>query len=205
MRAVALVEPPEREGQQHEADRDVEPEDPLPRDAFHDRPAHERAERDRQTGDAAPGAECEPALLRGDGRREQRQGERHDDRSAGPLQRAGDDERIDRRRERRGRGGDREDPHSDREHPLAAEAVAERRAGEQQHREGERVGVDRPLEALERGAQVSSDDREGHRDDEVVEGDHEQAQGRDDERPEGRVPRRTHAVPPSGASNVGCS
>ena len=75
--------------------------------------------------------------------------------------------------------------HPDREHPLAAEAVAERRAGEQQHRERERVGVDRPLEAARGRAEVVADDREGHRDDEVVERDHEEADRRDDERPEG--------------------
>jgi hypothetical protein len=36
---------------------------------------------------------------------------------------------------------------ADDEHPPPPEAVAERRAGEQEDRERERVGVDRPLEA----------------------------------------------------------
>ena len=39
---------------------------------------------------------------------------------------------------------------ADREDAPAAEAVAERGAGQEQHGERERVGVDRPLEALER-------------------------------------------------------
>ncbi len=39
-----------------------------------------------------------------------------------------------------------EDGEADDEHALAAEAVAERGAGQQQHGEGQRVGVDGPLE-----------------------------------------------------------
>ena len=74
-----------------------------------------------------------------------------DDRAADALERAGGDERVDRRRERGRRRGDREDPEPDREHPPAAEAVAERGAGQEEHREGERVGVHRPLEPLDAG------------------------------------------------------
>ena len=51
----------------------------------------------------------------------------------------------------------REDAEADDEHPPAAEAVAERRAGEQEDRERERVRVDGPLERLERGAEILAD------------------------------------------------
>ena len=41
------------------------------------------------------------------------------------------------------------------EHPPPPEPVAERGAGEQQHRERQRVGVDGPLELLERRAEIA--------------------------------------------------
>ena len=49
-RAAALVEPQQDERDEHEPDRHVQPEDPLPRDARDDGAADERAERD---GEAA--------------------------------------------------------------------------------------------------------------------------------------------------------
>ena len=94
---------------QNEADRDVEPEDPLPGDALDDRAADQRAERDGQAADPAPCSEREPALLRRCRVAEDRQRKGHDDRSPETLEGAGEHERLDRRRER-GRGrGSRED------------------------------------------------------------------------------------------------
>ena len=51
-----------------------------------------------------------------------------------------------RRRQRGERRTADEDRHPDQEHPLATEPVAERGAGDEQDREGQRVGVDHPLE-----------------------------------------------------------
>ena len=126
----------------------------MPRDARDDGAADERAEGDREAADPAPRAEREAAPLGRDRGREDRQRERHHDRAAEALHGAGDVERADRRRERGRGGGDGEDREADREHPPAAEAVAERGAGEQQHGEGQRVGVDRPLEAADAGVEV---------------------------------------------------
>ena len=50
-----------------EADRHVEPEDPLPREALDDGAADERAEGDREAADPAPGAERDAAPLGGHG------------------------------------------------------------------------------------------------------------------------------------------
>ena len=55
------------------------------------------------------------------------------------------------------------------EEPPPAEPLAERRAGQQQDGEGERVGVDRPLEACDAGVQLLADGGQRHRHDEVVE------------------------------------
>ena len=86
---------------------------------------------------------------------------------------------------RRGDRAEREDADADREDAPATEAVAERGSGEEQHREGQRVGVDRPLEALERRVEVRADHGDRGRDHEVVERDHEQRDRGDHERPEG--------------------
>ena len=73
---------------------------------------------------------------------------------------------------------------ADREQPAAAEAVAERGAGEEQHGEGERVRVDRPLELRDRRVEVAPDHRQRRRDDEVVEADHEERDRGDRECPD---------------------
>ena len=62
-RALRLVEPQQCERQEHEAERNVQPEDPVPGDAVHDGAADERPERDREAADAAPGAEEDAAAL----------------------------------------------------------------------------------------------------------------------------------------------
>ena len=73
----------------------------------------------------------------------------------------------------------------DEEHPAAAEPVAEGGPGEQQHGEGEGVGVDRPLEAGQAGVEVAADDGEGGGHHQVVERGHEQRQRGDHHGPTG--------------------
>ena len=95
-------------GEQHEPDRHVQPEDPVPRDAVDDGAADERAERDREAADAAPRAERHAAPLR-----RAPPAERIVSVSGitiappSALHRARGVERADRRRERRRRGGER--------------------------------------------------------------------------------------------------
>ena len=79
----------------------------------------------------------------------------------------------------------RRDP--DHEHALAAEAVAERGAGQQQHGVGEDVRVDGPFQRLDRGAEVAVDAGQGDVHDEVVEDDHEQRHGDDRQGPTARL------------------
>ena len=153
-----------------------------------------------------------PRLSRRHRRREQRQRERRHDGAAEALHRPGGDEGLDRGGEGRRRRGDREDAEADHEQPPAAEPVAERRAGEEQDREGERVGVHRPLQPLERRVQLVSDHRERRGHDEVVERDHEEGERRQRERPQrgrpGRPTRpsaRTHDAPPRPAAPSGAA
>jgi hypothetical protein len=74
-------------------------------------------------------------------------------------------------------------PEPGEEHPPAPEAVAERGAGEQEDGERERVRVDRPLQRLERAAEVCTDRRERDADDQVVERSHEEGDRDDREGP----------------------
>jgi hypothetical protein len=124
------------------------------------------------------------ALIAGEGVGQQRQGQRSGDRGAHALDRAGGDEQSGRGCQGRARGGEREDGDAHHEHPSAAEAVAEGGAGEQEHREGQGVGVDGPLEVLDRAAEARVNARQGDRDHEVVQHGHEQTDRDDDEDPD---------------------
>ena len=83
------------------------------------------------------------------------------------------------------RRGERHD--AEEEHLAAAEDVAEAPAGDEQHGEGQRVGVDRPLEAGDRRAEVLLDRRQRDVHDRVVEHDHEQREAHGAERPPAAV------------------
>ena len=102
------------------------------------RAADQRADRDGDPLTARPHADRGAAALGGEGLGEQRERERGDHRGAGSLHRACATSSPVVGRERRGRRGRGEQRQPDREHPPAPEAVSERRAGEQQHRVGER-------------------------------------------------------------------
>jgi hypothetical protein len=97
---------------------------------------------------------------------------------------AGGDELSAAGCERRGGGRGGEQREAGEERAPAPEPVADRRPGDQGDSERERIGVDRPLELLQRGAQVLADRRQRDGDDEVVQHDHEQRE-RDDR--EGRA------------------
>jgi hypothetical protein len=66
---------------------------------------------------------------------------------------------------------------------VASAAQAEGCAGQEQHREGQRVRVDRPLELRERRVQILADHRQRRRHDEVVERHHEEGDRGDRKRP----------------------
>ena len=104
------------------------------------------------------------------------------------------DEQVGGGRERGPGGGGGEERETGQEHAPASEAVAERGAGQQQDGVGEDVGVDGPLERLDRGAEVAVDRGQRDRDDEIVEDDHEERH-RDD--PEGPAVPATVAARPA--------
>ena len=194
-RAAALGEPEPGDRQQRDADRHVQPEDPLPGRALHDGPADQRADGDGQAADGAPGAQGQAAALRGHRRRQQREGQRDHDGGADALHGPGGHQGADAGRHGRGRRPGGEQAEADREQAPAAVPLAQRGPGEQQHGEGEGVGVHRPLQPFERGVQVIPDRRQrgGHH--EVVERGHEQRGRGYGEGPRGAV-SGGHCFPP---------
>ncbi len=164
----------EGEGDHGEPDGHVEPEDPVPGDAVDHRAADHRPERDAEAADPRPDPQGDPPASCGECLGEQGQRQRGDRGGADPLDRPGGDQRACGRRQRREGGAGGEDGEAGDEDPAPAEAVAERGAGDQQHREAERVGVDHPLQGVDAGAEVPADARQGCGDHEVVEGDHEE-------------------------------
>src|SRR5437763_1647779 len=120
--AVRLLEARVGKRCEHEADRDVHPEDPVPRDAADDRAADERPERDREATDAAPDAEREPAALRRHRCGEERERQGCDDRAADSLDGPRDVQGVGARRERREGRRAGEAQHPEHEEPAAAAA-----------------------------------------------------------------------------------
>ena len=117
---------------------------------------------------------------------QQRQPQRQHQRRTGPLGCPGRDEEADAGRERGRRRGCGEQAQPDRVEGPAAVAVAERGGCDQQHREAQVVGVDRPLQVLDRGAQVEPDRAQRRRHHQRVEGRHQRADRSQGDHPGGR-------------------
>ena len=135
-RAVALDQDAAGDGDQGEADRHVDPEDPVPGEAVDDGAADQRAEGDAEAADAGPDAERDAALAGG----------KASDSSvsvsgatmAAPAPwtaRAAISAPVVGASAAR-RRGDGEDAEADEEHAPAAEAIAEGGGGEEQDGEG---------------------------------------------------------------------
>ena len=90
-------------------------------------------------------------------RRDQREAARGEQRAADALQGPGRDQLLDVRGQPADQRGEREPHDPDQEHPPPAEVVAQRAAEQDQRGERERVGVDRPLQAGEPGAELGAD------------------------------------------------
>ena len=164
-------------------DRHVDVEDRLPADRLDQHAADHRADRDGAADRGAPDADRGAAVAAAVGRREQgqRRGEHH--RPADALQPAREVEHERRGREPAQRGGGREHREADEEHAAAADPVGDRAGREQERRERQRVGVDHPLEVLERGAEVALDVRQRDVHDSDVDQEHERRDADGDEGP----------------------
>jgi hypothetical protein len=181
------------EGQHHDADGNVQPEDPLPRRELRHGPADQRSEGHSQPADGPVHAEHRAPPFGRCRVGHDRQRQREDDGPTDPLHGPGRDQHADGRRQRGRHGRDGEDGQADRQHPPPPEPIAESRPGQEQHGKGEGVGVDDPLQALHTGVQMDADLGQGGGYHQVVEADHERGDG------------RHHVGPNRGVGPLGCA
>ena len=156
-----------------QADRQVDPEDPLPSKTLGDCAASNGAGNEGQSGHGAEYAQRLGTFLARECRAQKRHRQRHDQRRTGALNRARGDQRADVAGQCTRRRGHDEQGDAGREHAAAPQAVAERRAGEQQHGEAQVIGIDRPLQRFNRSAKINPDRTQRRRDHQCVERDHE--------------------------------
>jgi hypothetical protein len=158
----------------HDADRDVDPEDPVPVDSFRDRAADDRPKGNREAGEAAVDAEDRCSPLGGERLRQDRQAQRQDHGAAEALDRACADQHRRARRESASRRRRGEQNESQTEESPPAETVAERGGADNSCGDGDVVGVDRPLQVREADVQRFLDARQRSRDNQCVETGHEE-------------------------------
>ena len=182
----------ERDDDDQRRERDVDQEDGPPRPL--DEPsAEERADGARDPAEARPGAHRRRAV--GPVERGGDEGEAPgcEQRAADALQRPRRDQDLGGGGQAAGERRQREPRHADEEDPLAAEVVAERATEQDQRRQRQRVGVDRPLQIAEPGVEVVPDARQRHVDDRAVDHHDPGAEHGGREHPPAR--RRAHAQP----------
>ena len=164
----------DRQRDDHQRDRHVDVEDPLPRPVVGEEAAEQRPEDRRTSEDGADRALVLAAVAQRDDVGDHR-GRRHGQPAAADaLQRARPDQPGHRLRETREHRGDREEHDAADEDRLAPEEVAELAAQDRRDRLGEEVRRHHPAHVLGT-TEVADDRRQGGGDDGGVEGREEQA------------------------------
>ena len=172
------------EGQDHghQTDRDVDPEDRPPPDRVDEQAPDNRAQGHADPDDGAPDPDgLRPLLGVGERVGDDRHGDRVEHRAADGLDHAEDHQRGQVGGQAAQEGAGHEGEEADHEGPAAAQAVGR---GARQHEEAgqdQGVGVDRPLQAGDRGVEVVADGGQGDVDDGHVQAHDQQAHGADEE------------------------
>jgi hypothetical protein len=174
--AAAFRQQPHREKDADHAERDVDPEDPMPVDALCERTTDQRSAGDGEAGEPSRHADDETAPLVREGGGEDRQAERHHGRAAQSLHRPRRNQERRVRSQRARRRGEGEKGEPEHEDAAATEAVAVRRGGDDPGREGDPVGVHGPLQRRQSDAQVLLHPRQRGDHDQAVQHDHEEGQ-----------------------------
>ena len=139
-------------------------------------PAEERARRGGHAAKTGPGADRGPAVVLGEGRLQDGQAARGQQRPADALQGPRRDEHRDVRGQPAQQRRDREPDGADHEHLPPPVAVPERPAEQQQPGQGQRVGVHHPLQAGHAGVEIPPDSRQGDAHHGRVDGGHARAE-----------------------------
>ena len=178
---LADQRPPEED--RHEADRQVDEEDPVPVDRLGQGTAGQQADRAAADDHEHVGAHRLRPLDRqrelGD---DDREDHRDRQRTTDALDEAGGDQEGLAAGEAADGGGEREEEDAAEEDPLASDEVTEPSGHQQEAAEGDQVGVDHPGEARLREVEVVLDRRQGDVHDGRVEDAHQLAETDDEER-----------------------
>ncbi len=165
---------PQRQHQARGADGQVDEEHPPPAHRRDQQPAQEWSGRGGDARHRTPQPEGpRPCCGRRVGLLEQGQRTRDDQRRAESLHQPGRHQEEGGRRERARGRGDREHRHARAEDPPVPQPVAQCAGGQQEPGEDQGVAVGDPLDAGERGPELSADDRHGDIDDGHIEDHHE--------------------------------
>jgi hypothetical protein len=171
---AALAEQHGRQEEGGDADRDVDEEDPLPRERVREDAAEQDAGRGAEAADRAPDAERDvPLAAFREGGHQDRERRRRDRRGAEALDRASSDQRRLRPRETAEKRADRERDQADHEDAPAADDVRDASAEQEEASEDERVGGDHPLQVGLREVEIRLDRGKSDVHDRDVEHDHE--------------------------------
>jgi len=179
---LRLGHDPQRQDERDDADRNVDEEDPGPRERVGEDPAEEQADGAAADRDRRPHAHrFGPLRAFSEGRGHDREGGRRHERRAEALDSACDDqpglalcEAADQRR-------DRKDDDAEEEHALAPDQVARAATEQEESAEEQRVGVDDPLQVRIGHVEVVLDRRQSDVHDRRVEDDHELREADEDE------------------------
>ena len=171
---AALGEKHRRHDQRDDPDRDVDVEDPRPRQEVDEDAAEQDAGCGADAADRTPRAEGDVALTAlAEHGGQDREGGRGDRGRTEALECAGGDERALTPGEAAQQRPDREDDEPDHEDAPATEQVGEAAAEQQEATEDEGVGRDDPLQVLLRESEVGLDRGQRNVDDRDVQHHHE--------------------------------
>ena len=175
--------------------RDVDPEDDAPGQKVDEKAAERRAEGGGDRRCRRPRADRTTAHLLREGRRDDGERLRHEQRRPDALHHARDDQRADGRGERAGNRGKHEQANAENEDQSAAGAVAEAAADQDERAEEEQIGVGHPLHFGQRRAQAALHRRQRDGDDAAVdEGQRRGGDGGGEDPGPARIGRRPAAV-----------
>ena len=162
-------------------DEDIDQEDRAPPVVLEQPPADHRAQDDPESSHARPHRDRTATLSALEHIGHDGEGRRHYQRTPDAHHGPRPDQGIGRVGEGRRHRAQPEDDQTNGQRQLAAEAITQSAHGEQQAGEHQDVGVDHPLQLARGRPELSDQSGEGDIEDGVVETDHHQAQGENDQ------------------------
>jgi hypothetical protein len=159
-RVTALVHESQRQHEHHHGDGDVQEERRAPSDVFDQPAAGHRSDCGGDGAESRPRANRPTTFGVVERGADDREAPGNEKGRANTLNSAAGNEHRWRGCEATADGGDGEQHHTQQEHALASELIAERSSHEDQCAQEERVGLDHPLHVRDRRPEVSLERRQ---------------------------------------------